>query len=331
MPIEGFDYKAFAIDLAKQALDVLMQPNSNAAPDTLTNQDKKTIVETVRKYCFMAGEALSNDQQLKFNAEQASLVTQFIGEWTFHKSIDLINGKIPVEYRDSILQVIAANIFNTAKLALIKNMPQDNIINLVEEKVKHVYNDELQKLVKKGVLNQAQFDVAVNTSNLNDMVQKTEDESKLAQVQQEDSPISQASDTKVLKFAALAILLKKLPEQRRDKILDSLEKNDKVHVVNYMKMSNLEDKIDHGIIIKSLQEIRKILPLDDVVNVPKLLKNHRKLLSLTSIDKLDNIACKERETVRDFILDKDFPAEDFYSPLVIQSLVKSIEDKINDN
>ena len=96
-------------------------------------------------------------------------------------------------------------------------------------------------------------------------------------------------------------------------------------------MSNLEDKIDHGIIIKSLQEIRKILPLDDVVNVPKLLKNHRKLLSLTSIDKLDNIACKERETVRDFILDKDFPAEDFYSPLVIQSLVKSIEDKINDN
>ena len=110
MPIEGFDYKAFAVDLSKQAMEILNQQGGNAAPDSLTDADKKTIVETVRKFCFMCGEALSNDPQLKFTAEQASLVTQFIGEWTFHKSIDLINGKIPQQNRDAVLQVIAANI-----------------------------------------------------------------------------------------------------------------------------------------------------------------------------------------------------------------------------
>ena len=57
MPIEGFDYKAFAVDLAKQALEILSQGESNVAPAGLTDKDKKDIVETVKKFCFMAGEA----------------------------------------------------------------------------------------------------------------------------------------------------------------------------------------------------------------------------------------------------------------------------------
>ena len=120
MPIEGFDYKGFASNLAKQAQEFLMQPDSGAAPSSLTEADKKYIFETVRKFCYMSGEALYNDAQLKFTADQASIVTQFIGEWTFHKSIDLITGKIPPPNRDAVLQILAANIFNTAKLAIIK-------------------------------------------------------------------------------------------------------------------------------------------------------------------------------------------------------------------
>ncbi len=332
MPINGFDYKAFATDLAKQALEVLQQPGSNAAPDILADADKKNIVETVRKFCYMAGEALSNDAQLKFNAEQASLVTQFIGEWTFHKSIDLIKGKIPAQNREAILQIIAANIFNTAKLAIIKNMPQDALINLVEDKVKQVYNEELQKLVKKGVLSPKQYEIAVNTSNLNDMVQKTEDEAKLskANIQAEEN-VSSANDKKVLKLAALAIILKKLPEQKANEILNSLDKQDVQHVINYMKMSNLEDKIDHKVIIKSIEEIKKILPVQDVVNVAKLTKNYHKLIKATSPEILSKIAISERKSVRDFILDITFPAADVFTPLVFKALVTTIEEKINDN
>lgn len=330
MPIEGFDYKAFATDLARQALEVLKQPGSNAAPDTLTDQDKKNIIDTVRKFCFMAGEALSNDPQLKFNAEQASLVTQFIGEWTFHKSIDLISGKIPQQNRDPILQVIAANIFNTAKLAIIKKMPQDALIQLVEDKVNSVYKDELQKLVKKGMLSQKQFETAVNVSNLKDLVQKTEDQVKLEKVQQLDSPSVSPTDKKVLKLASLAIVLKKLPEQKANEILNSLDKNDVKHVINYMKMSDIEDKIDHKVIIKSLEEIKKLLPEPDGVNVEKLMKHYHKTLRITPPDILSEIAVNERESVKDFILDIKFPAAEVFPPLVLQSLVKIVEEKLND-
>ena len=329
MPIEGFDYKAFAIDLSKQAMEVLMQPATNAAPNSLTDADKKNIVETVKKFCFMAGEALSNDSQLKFNAEQASLVTQFIGEWTFHKSIDLINGKIPVANREPVLQIIAANIFNTAKLAIIKNMPQDALINLVEDKVKQVYADELQKLVKKGVLSEEQYNVAVNASNLNDMVQKTEEDAKAVQAQQQ--PASNNQDKKTLKLAALAVVLKKLPEQKVNQILNSLDKSDVQHVMNYMRMKNLEDRIDRQVMLKSLEEIKLMLPMSDSVNVPKLLKRHYKNLKVTPPQILSDIAMNEREAVKDFILDSKFDAVGIFSPYIIQSLVNSIETIINDN
>lgn len=330
MPIDGFDYKGFAVDLAKQAQEVLMQPASSAAPSSLTDTDKKNIVETVKKFCFMAGEALSNDAQLKFNAEQASLVTQFIGEWTFHKSIDLINGKIPPQNREAVLQIIAANIFNTAKLAIIKNMPQDALINLVEDKVKQVYAEELQKLVKKGVLSQQQYDVAVNASNLNDMVQKTEEAVRTNQAQQVTSA-SNNQDKKTLKLAALAVVLKKLPEQKTNQILNSLDKSDVQHVINYMRMSNLEDKIDRQVMLKALDEIKRMLPVADTINVAKLLKRHYKTLKLTPVELLNKIASNEREAVKDFILDPKFSANDTFSPHVIQSLVNSIETIINDN
>lgn len=329
MPIQGFDYKAFAIDLSKQAMEILNQKDSNAAPSSLTDAEKKNIVETVRKFCFMCGEALSNDAQLKFTAEQASLVTQFIGEWTFHKSIDLINGKIPPQNRDGILQVIAANIFNTAKLAIIKNMPQDTLINLIEEKVKQVYSDELQKLVKKGVLSNKEFEAAVSKSNLNDMVQKTEDEASLSNISEEKANVSD-KDKKTLKLAALAIVMKKLPKEKANAILNSLSNNDVVHVINYMKMSNLEDKIDHSVIIKSLEEIKKLIPTSDVINVPRLLQRYHRMLRTVPPEILSKIAMREREAVKDFILDTKFPAAEIFSPQVIQALVTSVEEKIND-
>ncbi len=330
MPIEGFDYKAFANDLAKQAQEYLTQPDTTAAPSSLTPEEKKYIFETVRKFCYMSGEALYNDAQLKFNADQASIVTQFIGEWTFHKSVDLITGKIPPQNRDAILQILAANIFNTAKLAIIKKMPEDALISLVEDKVKKVYQDELLKLVKKGVLSDAQCKLALNQSNMQDMVQKTEDVEHLANANS-NTQNTTPTDKKVLKLASLAIVLKKLPREKADKILSSLSNTDVMHVLNYMKMSNLEDKIDHDVIIKTLQEIKSILPPSTEINVPILLKKYHKFLKGVSPDKLSKIAINERDSVRDFILDVNFPAEEAFSPIVIKSLVSIIEDKVNDN
>ena len=63
MPIEGFDFKAFAKNLAEQV--------GPALPADIPDADKQYIINIVHNFCYMAGEALANDTTINFNADQA--------------------------------------------------------------------------------------------------------------------------------------------------------------------------------------------------------------------------------------------------------------------
>ena len=82
MPIEGFDHKQFANDLASQAVELV--------PKDFDDFQEDYVVKTLVNFAALAGEAISNDTKLNFNADQAVFVTQIIAEWSFHKSIDFI-------------------------------------------------------------------------------------------------------------------------------------------------------------------------------------------------------------------------------------------------
>ena len=79
-----------------------------------------------------------------------------------------------------------------------------------------------------------------------------------------------------------------------------------------------------------IEEIKKLIPTSDIVNVPLLLKKYRKMLATVPPDVLSKIAMKERESVKDFILDAKYPAGEVFSPHIIQALVTSVEEKVND-
>ena len=103
--LKSFDYDAFAKDLAGQA--------SQVVPRDVKKEDKDFTIEIIYRFCKMAGEALTKEENSQLNAQEASLVTQFIGEWIFHKSIDIIRAGIEPKYRESILQKIAFTVFDT--------------------------------------------------------------------------------------------------------------------------------------------------------------------------------------------------------------------------
>ena len=146
MPIEGFDYKGFAASMSEQAKELV--------PKELKDFEKEYIVKTLGNFTLLAGEALYNDEQLKLNADQAVFITQIIAEWSFHKSIDLIHSGILPQYWDSIMQKIAFTIFEIAKQAVIRNIPQDQLLQAVEHHVIKVYNTSIEELQKKGVIDE---------------------------------------------------------------------------------------------------------------------------------------------------------------------------------
>lgn len=309
MSIEGFNFKEFAASLAKQAQAVL--------PDDLSDEDKKYVVNIVNNFCYLAGEAIDKDKTLNFNADQASIITQFIGEWSFHKSIDLVRSRIGKQFRDSILQKIAFTVFEISKQAILKNLPQDQMIGVVEHHVKKVYDESLDDLRKKGALSPEQFDNAINHSNIDEMAQSDND------------AIANASDNKILKLAAFALILKKMPQDKISTILTKFNQHDAKVLMQYLQIDDLETKIDADIIMKCVNEIKLTIPEPKKVNLNKTLGNFSKVLASTNIEILEQIVSDERDNVKNFIIDSSEKTK--FSPWVTQLICKHMEEKINDH
>lgn len=179
MPIEGFDYKGFAASMSEQAKELV--------PKELEDREKEYIVKTLGNFTLLAGEALYNDQQLNLNADQAVFITQIIAEWSFHKSIDLIHSGILPQYWDGIMQKIAFTIFEVAKQAVIRKIPQDQLLQAVEHHVIKVYNQSIEELQQKGVIDEETKNRAENQSNIDAMAEQ-------AQAEQERQKQAQAQE-----------------------------------------------------------------------------------------------------------------------------------------
>ena len=166
--IKSFNYEAFAKDLAGQA--------SQVVPSDISKADKDFTIEIIYRFCTMAGDALIKEEGSKLSAQEASLVTQFIGEWIFHKSIDIIRAGIELKYREGILQKVAFTVFDIAKKAVEKQMPQEQLITLVEAQVKKCFTKAMEELKEKGILSVKVASDALAQSNIDSMAREQVEE-----------------------------------------------------------------------------------------------------------------------------------------------------------
>jgi len=301
LPIPDFDYKAFATDLAQQAAGVV--------PPEISKPDKDYIVSLVLNFCNMCGEALSNDTDFQYTAENAYLITQFIGEWTFHKSIDLIHGKIPRQHRDKILQQIAFTVFEIAKQCVKQNMPQPETIKLVEVHVGRAYQKALVDLQKKGALTAEQASTAAKMSNIDDMTKQ--------------APGADASDTKLLKLVSFAMILRTMPQEKVSSIISRFEKADADILNEYMKMEDLENKLDPELVVGYLKEIKGNLPSPSKQSLPKIRKRLNKLLKTVNLKKVEKLLDNERPMIKQFVMSGvDIP------PRIADVICTHIEERV---
>ena len=67
------------------------------------------------------------------------------------------------------MQKIAFTIFEVAKQAIMKNVPQDQILQLIEHHVNKSYKDAIDNLEKRGVISAEISQKAMSQSNIDDM------------------------------------------------------------------------------------------------------------------------------------------------------------------
>lgn len=285
--LQNFNSEAFAKDLASQAGQVM--------PSDIQKADKDFIVEIIYRFCKMAGDALLKDKNSKLNATQASLITQFIGEWIFHKSVDVIRTKINPQFREVILQKVAFTVFEIAKTAIEKQIPQEQLISLIEAHVKKSFEAALNELQQKGVLSEKDVSVALSQSNIDAMAAQQVEEETV-------TDIACMSDSKIIKLASFAVLIRNFPSDRIKNILQKFNKPERDVLIKYLKMSDLEEKLDASATLRCIEEMKNTLPEVVVISYEKAYKKLCKIVKNSSKEKILHIIGKERPAIRDFVI-----------------------------
>lgn len=321
MAIEGFDYKAFSDNMSGQAVDLV--------PADLQDFEKEYIVKTLRNFTLLAGEALNNDESLNITAEQAAFITQVIAEWSFHKSIDLIHSGILPEYWDSIMQKIAFTIFEIAKQAIARNIPQDQLLQAVEHHVVKVYKQSIEELQQKGIINEEVKNRAESQSNIDAMAQQAQQEQMRAQEQaakeaeeaerkreekreekraqkraeaQAAKAISSGNITnKQMKLMTLALVLKLLSQDKVTTILNKFDSNDSLAISNYMNMADLETKLDGDLVVNCIKDMKELLPTKRKLTKENIIADLREIYATHPRERIEKVLRNERPIVKRFI------------------------------
>ncbi len=345
MAIEGFDYKEFANMMSSQAGELV--------PANFNDMQKDYVVKTLTNFTLLAGEAISNDPKLNFNADQAVFVTQIIAEWSFHKSIDLIHSGIMPEHWDGVMQKIAFTIFEIAKQAIQKNIPQDKTLQLIEHHVDKTYKEAIDDLEKRGIISSEVSQQAVSQSNIDDMarqVQEQEEAERLAQEQaqgqvpqQIQTPASvdgeaaaqqpqRVSGDRPMKMKAIAMVLKLLDKKRSDEVLAQFSEDVADELKTLAKTPRLEEQVDLRVAKQCLEDLKEILPKKKKLSQDNMVREMDKIFNQTDMEEVEKVVKSERPFVKRFV--SQSYEGDYYQgvPLhVAKILVNYVKDNVKEN
>ena len=285
MPIPNYVPQEFAKNLAQQAMQVV--------PEDITEEQKKYVVNKVYQFCTLAGDAINNDPGLNYDVNKASVISQFIGEWTFHKSIDLIRGGIPAEHWDTVLQQVAFSVFEVAKHTQTENMDQRQSATLIEQEVKACYEKTIRGLAQAGNISAEKSNEALNCSNIDQMAEDPQ-----------TMTISKEEEDRTLKFASIALLLLSVSPEKAEKILANLPEKEAHQIHNYMKIPDLDQKLDPRLANEFLTTLNsRMISMPKQQSIPDKYVNTIKNLSSSPHEK-DYIISSfsfERSKIKDFV------------------------------
>ena len=302
-------------------------------PQEFNQNEKEYVTNTLLNFSTMAGEALYQDQEgLGLNVDQAVWITQIIAEWSFHKSVDLIRSGIPQQYWDSILQKIAFTIFELAKQTIKQQLPQDEILKLIEHHVRKVYLDSVAEMKEKGIIDEQLMEKASAQSNIDTVVQQMENNGEVMQEQQmpEQQPPQQPAvpagqqtanvpavqgsagvaannsvhyePPKLLKLVTVAMLLKRMEDEEQvQEILECFEQEDAGTVIRYMYTDGIEKEVEPGATVKMLDDIAQRLPEAIEVNKKQVIERLQKVVKNFGKRQMERKLQYERHKTRQLV------------------------------
>ena len=146
----------------------------------------------------------------------------------------------------------------------------------------------------------------------------------------ENEALDNASDLKILKLAAFALIAKKLPNDKMTVLLNKFDKTDANVILQYIQLDDLETKIDPSLLKQCLEDFQKVIPTGEGSDFAKNLRKFgRNVKSLPKTDLLTIIE-RERPLVAALVNNPENLEKLGISQPLFQIISDHLERKIND-
>lgn len=281
MPINDLNSQEFGKNLARQAMEFV--------PKEFAEEQKNYIAKKVYEFSVITGEHLLKQYKEQFDDNQAKVIIQYIAEWTFHKSIDIIKGEIPREYWDQLLQQVAFAALKATLHSFMQNFEDTKTAAFIEHNVKAAYEENIKQLVKANVIEEEKVGEILSQSNVDQMA---------GEIKANQSP---EEDEKTLKYAAIAILLKKLPPEKVEKVLSKVSEEERKNIESCMRVKDLESKLDGAVMNDYIRSLKKNLTAHSKPSVKKFHNLFKQLQAKYGEEEIVNLTIFERSGIQHFL------------------------------
>ena len=280
MAINELNPQEFAKDLAQQAL--------NYVPADLEDEHKSYVAKKVFEFSLIAGNHLIERFKQQLDDEQARTIVQFIGEWTFHKSIDVIRAKIPSDHWAEILQQVAFAALQVAIQAFIEKQDQTKIAASIELNVTAAYEGCINSLAKAGVIPEDKISEIIAHSNVDNMAKET-------------TGTVIDNEEKIIKYAAVAIVLKKMSKEKVNSILSQFSPEEQEQISSYLNIENLDQKIDPSLVYQYLKDLKKSVANIARPKISETIAGIKALKKRFNDEEIFNTLSYERSLILDYV------------------------------
>ncbi len=275
----------FAQILSSQAKEAF----SPDIPDNVKDYITKIIYEFIN----LAGKALNDDQENNYTMQQTQIICQLVGEWMFHKGIDNFKNEIPDEFWKPILQQIAFAVYETARRDILGGADLDTIINNAENAVNSSYEQMITQLEQTNKLKKSKEEI-LSQSNLNDYVEENH---------AKENTLSEDQEETEKRYMTLALYLKNFPPEKVAKLVKNLNTEEKGHIMTYIRMDDLEQRVDPILYNQYLEKFHNSLPKVQEKKLKQNIMNKiNKAFSDVEKENILEYFAGERTNVKNFIM-----------------------------
>lgn len=177
-------------------IDNFIEQITPLLPKDVNKLQQSYLVSNIKYSTILLASSMETDPIFKSLVfERQCLFIRIMGEWSFHKEIDLFRSGIPAKHWRNVMQKIWYTVWEVMYACIQNSAPDDVLLSIIERYVNRTYNYAIEDLKQSNIIDEAIEEKAKEQSNIEIMAQEYR------------AKIQKRKNKKIIYYAILFVLI----------------------------------------------------------------------------------------------------------------------------